>query len=332
MLFNQYFYALNRQKQSPTSKLLALQLKKMGWKNIVFPQLADFSENDLRFAEPAARALEHKHLFAQLCQKYCPESIPATFLINDENWADKLAILNDIYYKNIASNDPSLVWILKPALLNNGEAIHLFQHINDIEQHYINPRRLGGPHVLQRYINNPHLLQGPKKGHKYSLRLFMALSSVAGAFLYPHGYFNIALEPYCADDYEDLSAHLTNEHLSHEKPNVVQIPTWQYALFKPFYPQIKKILTSLIKGLKNDYPSAFSDKKKAKLALFGMDFIVDAHEKVWLIEANHAPCFPTNAQHPLYETLYEPFWYAFVETFILNKAKTSNPSHCFERL
>ena len=146
--------------------------------------------------------------------------------------------------------------------------------------------------------------------------MFVVLTNDNGAYIHPEGYFNIALRPYQTTDFNDLNAHLTNEHLRHDTQNVIQIPTAQYALFKPFYPQIKKISSALLEALAKQHPHAFTRNENKKIAIFGFDFMVDAQDKVWMIEANHAPCFPTDDQHPLQGKLYEPFWNAFIDQFI----------------
>ncbi|BCA93852.1 hypothetical protein TUM19329_02130 [Legionella antarctica] len=168
---------------------------------------------------------------------------------------------------------------------------------------------------------HPHLLKGPEKGHKYSIRMFVVLTSYAGAYLYPQGYFNVGLHPYQTNDFSDLRAHLTNEHLSENEFNVVQIRTQQYELFKPFYPKIKAIVSATVDGLRKLYPNAFIAKKKQTLAIFGFDFLVDSEMRVWLLEANHAPCFPTSDEHPLQNNLYYDFWQAFIASFVTPTAK-----------
>lgn len=170
--------------------------------------------------------------------------------------------------------------------------------------------------MLQQYVIQPHLLKGPQLGHKYSIRMFVVLTNTSGAYLYPQGYFNVGLHPYQSNDFRDIRSHLTNEHLKEDELNVVQIPTRQYELFKPFYPAIKATISCVINGLKQLHPQAFINDNPSTLAIFGFDFIVDSDLKVWLLEANHAPCFPVSEDHPLQKSVYYDFWQAIISSFV----------------
>lgn len=308
------------QLKSPTYANLCRYLHEQHWYKTQIIWRAHFSEQNFQFDASAAECLEYKDLLAHLIDLYCPQVMPTTFCINDRNWS---LILNQIaaefYLKNTQVMDEieNLVWILKPAQLNNGQHIKIFQRLSQLEQHYLSAKRLGGPHIVQQYCTNPHLLQGPAQGHKYSIRMFVVLTNYAGAYLYPEGYFNVALNPYLANQFTDLNSHLTNEHLEEGKRNVVQVPTKQYGLFAALYPQIKSIVSSVVSALKQSHPQAFIAQKERRLALFGFDFMVDATERVWLLEANHGPCFPVSDEHPLQEKVYYGFWQALISNFVL---------------
>jgi hypothetical protein len=293
---------------------LAQHLKAKGWVASRFRQWADFTEKNLAFNEEAAQSLEYKHLLAQLTSRYCPQVMPVTYCINDLNWPAVLTrVARDFYLKGSAFSE-DLVWILKPSLLNNGQHIKIFNTLSSLEAHFLNPNRLGGEHVLQRYINTPHLLRDSRK---YSIRHFMVLTNYAGAFLYPYGYFNVALHPFDSNNLADLKSHLTNEHLYGYEPNVIQIPTEKFEFYKELYPQIKAILTTVITGLNQCFPLAFVTKKEQAFSLFGVDFMIDSTGRAWLLEANHGPCFPINDDHPLQAHLYNEFWRNVINSFAL---------------
>lgn len=304
-----YHYQL-RPNKSPTYTNLAQYLKQQNWKPTRFKWRAQFSEKNFQFPTVIAEQLEFKHLLAQLVKQSCPEVMPLTYSINDHNWSMILS--------QIAMLHPNTRWILKPALLNNGQHIKIFQNINQIEQHFLSNKRMGGEHVLQQYLSHPYLLKGPKLGHKFSIRMFVVLTNYAGAYLFPEGYFNIALHPYAENEFSDLRSHITNEHLSDEELNVVQIPTAQYEFFKDFYPQIKLIVTKVLNQIPQDRGTCSRDPK---LAIFGFDFLIDEDSRVWLLEANHAPCFPINDDHPLQKSVYLHFWQAFISSFVAPIAK-----------
>jgi len=317
-ILGQYRFCL-RPSVSPTYYNLCRYLQQKGWSYTRFKCRSDFSENNFQFNQAAAECLEFKNLLSQLVAQNCSHVMPITYCINDQNWPLVLNQLADEYYmkeNHLVDQLDDLVWILKPALLNNGHNIKIFQKLSQIENHYQSTNRLGGEHVLQHYLLRPHLLKGPEKGHKYSIRMFVVLTNYAGAFLYPKGYFNVGLHPYEPNDFSDIRSHLTNEHLIEYELNVVQIPTQQYDLFKPFYPKIKSIVSETIIALQKAYPQTFIDDPQPTLALFGFDFIVDIDLKVWLLEANHAPCFPISKDHPLQISVYYDFWQAFITSFV----------------
>ena len=184
---------------SPTNTQLKKHLQIAGWKSTCLRTRADFKTEHLAFDPKAAETLEFKHLLAKLCRQHCPELLPQSWNINDENWP---FIINEL--EQFSLKNPQTGWILKPSLMNNGQHIHLFKHVRALKQHYQQGDRMGGEHLVQQYIDPPHLLKGPESGHKYSLRLFLILSNFQGAGLYPEGYFNIALKPYPGQGFDVL--------------------------------------------------------------------------------------------------------------------------------
>lgn len=305
-----------QESQSPTYYNVVRHLQEQGYRYTRLSWLARFSEKNFQFSSTASEHLEFKHLLAQLVSDYCPHVMPETYCINDQNWSLILSQIAEKYYfahNQLVDHLNNLVWILKPALLNNGQHIKIFQQLSQLEQHFISSRRLGGDHVLQRYITNPHLL----RGHKYSIRMFVVVTNYAGAYLYPHGYFNVAQHPYQPNDFIDLRSHLTNEHLEENELNVVQIPTQEFDFFPSIFPQIQTIISETLNSLKKLRPDAFYCAKQRSLAIFGFDFSVDVNKKVWLLEANHGPCFPCNDEHPLQGHLYYNFWQAFIKSFVI---------------
>lgn len=319
------FYFFLEQSQSPTHYNLTRYLRERGWHLTPIKEQAHFSDDNLQFDSHATETLEYKHLLAQLLMRYCPEVMPATFCINDQNWRDVLAQLRHQYYlapDRVLDQINDLVWILKPALLNNGKEIKIFQRLSDLEQHYLSSQRLGGEHVLQQYITHPHLL---RDNRKYSIRMFVITTNYDGSYLYPHGYYNVALYPFEATQFTDLRAHLTNEHLQEDETNVIQIPSQRFTAFASFYPSLKAIVTATIKGLQQQYPAAFICRTKRALAIYGFDFLVDNHGRLWLLEANHGPCFPVEDEHPLQSYLYRDFWQDFIASFVEPIAREQTP-------
>jgi len=294
--------------ESPTQFNIKKHLLNAGFKTTKKVSKADFNDKNLTLNEQYTEMLEHKDKLAALTEKHCPEVMPLTFVINDNNYK---TIINSI------ESQPKLkdiIWVLKPALLNNAEGIKLFNNLDDIKSHFQGSQRFSGQHVLQQYIKNPHLLNG----HKYTFRMFVIITNFSGVYLYKTGYFNVGRTAYHSNDLTQLEAHLTNEHLYEDhSPNVWQIPTSRCPNFEMIYQQMQQIIDKVIAGLKKEASALFSDHTIAKaFSFFGFDFILDNQLKLWLLEVNHGPCFPIDDHHPLQQHLYDEFWQTIVNSII----------------
>ncbi len=267
-----------------------------------------FSDENLNLNNQLTETLEFKHLLAKLSAHYCPEVMPLTYYIDSDNFSD------------VCQHLPSgQHWILKPSLLNNGEGLRLCMTTADVADYFLSNKRFDGPHVLQQYIQPPHLLQG----HKYSIRLFVVITNYCGHFLYPEGYFNVAKQAYAANDFTQLKGHLTNEHLTHgDTPDSIQIPTSKAPHFTSVFSALKNITAKILSALTQQHANLLSDdasdvKNLKKLSIFGFDFMLDDNLRAWLLEVNHGPCFPTTAHHILHQHVYNDFWEALVKQFVL---------------
>lgn len=305
---NRFLFNL-RDNKNPTFFNLNYYLKSNGWQFVDDPTQAIVNENTFDFDANVTEALEFKHRLASLTQRHCPEVMPLTFGINDNNWPHIIKQLEGYWPTS---------WILKPALLNNGQHIKLFKSIAALKSHYQSPHRLGGEHVIQEYIQ-PQLL---RDNRKYSIRNFIILTNYGGAYCYNEGYFNIALTPY-SDDYSNLQAHLTNEHLNADHPNSLQIPCSKFSYYQELTEQIMPILSKVFKALRDDF-KVNTLEKPPQLAIFGFDFMVDNTERLWLLEANHGPCFPVDFNHPMQTFVYQSFWQQLIINFLNPIAQGNN--------
>jgi hypothetical protein len=294
-------------KNDPTRFNLRKHLLLNGYVEVGHTESADFSDENIGVNDISLQNLEYKHLLANLLQRHDLNFSPLTFHINDYNFAHVLTVLQQEY----SAYDG--LWIYKPATLNNGEGIKLFSHIDQIIQHYQTLNRLGGDFVIQRYIDNPHLLSG----HKYTIRMYVILSNYAGYKLYEHGYYNVGLQKYPGKNaVENLAAHLTNEHLTEPLPNVVQMPTSKVPEFSLLMPKIRSIVNTTIEAFSASVPEYFTPSNIRAFDILGFDFLLDEQMTLWLIEVNHGPWFPTTEPHNLQSHLYEQFWVFVVNEFV----------------
>ena len=305
-----YFKSLD----SPTQYNLHHTLLKMGAEPTSKANWANFSDKNLSLDDNICQLLEYKHKLATVVTELSPQVMPTTLLVNDDNYYDTI---KDI---DISPENP---WILKPSLLNNGHGITIFDQKETLLQHYGGGERYGGWHVLQQYITSPHLLDK----RKYTIRLFVVVTNLEKHYLYRHGYVNICRKNYIADDINDLSTHLSNEHLSTNKQsNSYQWPTTRVAHFEDVYPNLQRITQTVLHAFNDASREIKADETTPAFSLFGFDFLLDENLRPWLLEANHCPCFPKDKHHPLIPHLYQQFWRDIVEATVkpIAEGKLSN--------
>ena len=263
-----------------------------------------FSDKNMQLNEIEAQLFEHKHQLNQLSDFMKFDFMPKTYELNIRNYKDmikKFKIKNNQKY------------ILKPSMSNNAEDIFLFNSLQETKDH-LKKSKLQGPLVLQEYINNPHLINN----RKYTLRFFVILSNFKPAYKYKIGYYNLCINKYNPNEKfneNNISSHLTNEHLKTDNninnniknniKNINQICTTKYPdqklLDKIIIKQANIIIDQTLKGMKTINPSFLikKDQEPEKFDIFGYDFLLDSENKLWLLEINHRPCFPTDQNHEL---------------------------------
>lgn len=309
---------------SPTQYNLSEHLKQRGWSEGYHNAL--FKDINLRFYEQFETLFEYKHLLSEFIGSNCANIAPIAYTLDETNVYD--------VYEKIKTLSQIPRWILKPSLLNNGEGLKLLDGAQDLLTHYAQKNRFMGKHIVQSYIDPPHLLNG----HKYSLRFFVVVRSDKKAYLYREGYFNVCRSPYNREDISQLNTHLTNEHLSAGDgiPNNHQIPSAQCQPFEPVYQDILNILKQFFEPFNDFIKDTQALNHVPSFILLGADFMLDADLNTYLLEFNHGPCFPTSKHHPLFNTLYTPFFDSIIDDFVLpiafsDKNHTPNNLH-FEKV
>ncbi|EGD77571.1 hypothetical protein PTSG_12768 [Salpingoeca rosetta] len=107
-------------------------------------------------------------------------------------------------------NNTRSAFIFKPDLGSRAQGIKIFTP-GDSDHEQL-ARTLQAEGVVQRYVDNPFLLQG----HKHHLRLYLVTTSVSPvhAFLYKDGLYLPASSPYNRNDIWQTASHLTNAAVS----------------------------------------------------------------------------------------------------------------------
>lgn len=317
-----YFFSYRTAIRYHLSKRLALR----GWKEAANEESATLKDENLTLNDDVSKHFEYKHLLANLIQKHCPEVMPATYWINDENYSDVLAKANyEHYYSEgkFHSQKPNVKWILKPSTQNNGDNIKLFDSIEEVRQYYAQPHRLGGDHVLQQYLSEPDLIDG----RKYTFRLPVVLSNFAGAFIYREGYVNISGVPFdLSEGLKIRKMHITNYVLDGVLSNIEQRSTHTLPNFDNTFLQMQEIVTQCVRALLKEYPSYLQGSPK-RFEIFGFDFAMDKHNRVWLLEINQGPDAPTFEENPMNAILWEKFWQNIIDDFVIPSTLETPPKN-----
>lgn len=310
---------------------LSKRLLALGWERASKASDAIFTDENLILQDEISKNLEYKHLLARLLSKRCPDIMPITYYLNDENYSK---VFSEIIYKHTILSgkyEPlaNIKWILKPSMLNNGDQIQLFNSIDDVKRYYSSTNRLGGDHVLQQYISEPDRLDG----RKYTFRLHAILTNYAGIFLNRQGYVNISALPFDLNDkFKHKKMHITNYVLDGEFANISQRSTRELKDFPEQFEKIASIVKDCMVALIEEHPSYLRPTKIKRFEIFGFDFIMDANKKMWLLEINQGPDAPTFEDNALNPILWDPFWNTIIGDFVLPVSLGVAPKEHFHSL
>lgn len=288
---------------------IARCLDEKGWKRLDEPHQALFHDDYMELDDVVSAHLEQKHLLWSLLRRHQLDWMPLTFPVNDLTYPK---VLDDIK-ATVKESIP--IWFLKPALLNNGDEIVILHNIDQVADYFRSPKHLEGDHVLQRAVHPPALISG----RKFTFRLSGILTNEPGVYLYDTGYLNISALLY--EDGEDLTLkkrHVTNYLIEGKIAGIEQRLSSEYPQFKTqIYPKMMEIAKSTVLALLSEYPNYLKRDDKPKFEIFGFDFMLDQSGRLWLIEINQGPDFPVDPNHPLFKTLWDPFWHDVTNNFVL---------------
>nr|CRH04515.1 protein of unknown function[Include Tubulin-tyrosine ligase domain] [Candidatus Magnetococcus massalia] len=210
---------------------------------------------------------------------------PKTYLLPDD-WEA---------YQQAVTAELKALWLRKPRASSCGDGIELLQDPLALE-----PEE---GWLVQRYIDNPHLING----HKYTLRFYLLISSLEPlvAYLYGDGFCKLTSKPYSleGDALSDRLVHLTNPDLQHEAGIDASQENTRHSAYRQrlqqegvddaaLWQQIESLLTATVlacrepilaesRYLKHDPSHTFE--------LLGADILVDENLKPWLLECNISP-------------------------------------------
>ncbi|XP_026966403.1 inactive polyglycylase TTLL10 isoform X3 [Sagmatias obliquidens] len=215
------------------------------------------------------------------------------------------------------------MWICKPTASNQGKGIFLLrnqeevaalqaktQSIEDDPIYRKMPFRAPQARVVQRYIQNPLLLDGKK----FDVRSYLLIAcTMPYMVFFGHGYARLTLGLYDPQS-SDLCGHLTNQFMQKKSPLYLLLKddtVWSMEhLNRHINDKFRKakrlprdwVFTTFAKRMQQIMAHCFlsvKSKLKCKLGYFdliGCDFLIDENFKVWLLEMSSNPALHTNCE------------------------------------
>ncbi|PHS27718.1 MAG: amylase [Robiginitomaculum sp.] len=205
------------------------------------------------------------------------------------------AMPNDFHeLQHCAVQNPEKSWILKPKNSSRGRGIEVVQDIANIP--------LENTWMVQEYIDNPHVMND----RKYVLRLYVLISSVEPLRFYMHqeGFAKLASEPYNIEDPDNPFAHLTNPDINATNTDadapVVFVGLGDYRQWlrdeghddEALFAKIHDLVTLTVMAVRERMRNRINVQKAPAngcYELLGVDCLVDADLKPWILECNLSP-------------------------------------------
>jgi hypothetical protein len=225
-------------------------------------------------------------------------------------------------WKRHAEANPHKKWIYKPNGEAMGRGIKLIGAISDVDtkekpfrtrcrnvevfdpkEPPLKERDFASYGVIQEYMVNPMLLEN----RKFALRTYLLVARVKPylTFHYNFGYIKRCGEFYDENKFrkEDLFRHITNQEFQKKQDDftesaaaeILSIETLDAYLRENvgvpafrlnFWQQVKAIMMEICLGMKEQVNE---ESSFGMFEIFGLDMIVDADQKAFLLEANRDP-------------------------------------------
>ncbi|KAI5961364.1 PBY1 [Candida pseudojiufengensis] len=291
------------------------------------------------------KALIRKHYLANTIHHYItkhPDSILAKAV--PENYQLEIDYaeflddsLDESYELREAIEAGDKVWIVKPSMSDKGQGISIFRTVDQLqaifdafdnddddeegENESKKDSQKGNGLILshlrhfivQEYISSPLLLPN-YDNKKFHLRTYVICQGDLKVFVYKNILTLFADEKYQAphsinDSPIELNGHLTNTCLQ-EDSNPLVVPFWNLENMtdeqkSQIFKQICEITKELFKAATSIDKLNFQPLTNA-IEIFGIDFLVDSNEKVYVLEVNSYPDFKQTGDD-LKELIYKLF-------------------------
>jgi hypothetical protein len=219
--------------------------------------------------------------------------------LQPKSWTFKRSAVNQTVVDEFLAEAKAGVYIVKPGEFSNrGSGIKLFPSpaaaASSIEEFLANDYSV----VIQKYIEKPLLYEG----RKFDIRSYGLIATQNGinfeSFFYPHVYVRTASEPYDLRNLENRLVHLNNDAVQKHGKNYGKTEVGNKLTLDALCKKLKKDPLQIIEEIRSKTAVVFhnaSQKLNPRnlptcFEVVGFDWMIDAHGRVFLIEANTNPC------------------------------------------
>lgn len=199
-----------------------------------------------------------------------------------------------------ARDNPAQRWILKPTNASKGKGVRVLRDAGEAP--------LAPDWLVQEYLDHPHTI----RGHKYVLRLYVLIASLAPlrVYLYRQGFAKLASEPWDPDDTDNPYSQLTNPDINAlntraEVPvEFIDLDRYRAWLREQghddavLFERIEELVSlTAIAGVDamRSRTVAVGAEPKGCYELLGLDCLIDDALKPWILECNLSPSLGTCA-------------------------------------
>ena len=243
---------------------------------------------------------KHEHTFA--CEPFLPE----TYLFwpgrEDISQTKKLE-------KAFNESQDENTWIVKPSNESHGNGIFLSDSLEEILQHFQNQPDGSKPWLVQRYVQNPMLID---ESRKCDIRVWVLLTHDFKVYVHRDGVVRTSSVSFSMKNLRDKFIHLTNHSIQQEhsdfgkfeESNEIFFPEFESRLqksngisfYKDIMPQINLCVKETFVAAKPILEGIDEIDDYHSFMFFGFDFVVDDSAKVWLLEVNATPAISQSLQ------------------------------------
>jgi len=165
------------------------------------------------------------------------------------------------------------IWVQKPSIGGRGRDITF---LRDPE----NWQKSG--FVLQRYLNNPYLIEGCK----FDVRVLAKIDDKGRLQFHPEGLIRCANQTF---DPTSLDPQIHNSNIIYQKRAKMSRGTQQFLSQSPFAATAIEQIGAILEDIQHLLHKQGHFRSSDDFEILGIDFLVDHEEKFWVLEINQHP-------------------------------------------